>query len=1100
MRRGSSCVLLAALFALVLARPGESQVLYGSLVGSVADASGASVPDATVKVTRTETNETRETKTNDSGGYTLSTVPAGDYTVSISKSGFRTFTAEGVQVRLNTVVRVDATLQLGQLTEAVSVTAEGAQLQTDRSDVHSEIGNQAFVDLPQPTRTYQGLFALMAGISPPSASSGGTNNPAKSMQFSANGTGRSAANVRIDGVSATNPWVQFYTSTVPSQEAIETVNIVTNSPDAEQGLANGASVNVQLKSGSNQMHGSAYIYNINSEFKSRPFFLPANQGIPKLIENDYGATLGGHVVRNKLFYFVSFEGDPLRQGNANLATVPTAAIRTGDMSGSTTSIYDPNTGNADGTGRTPFPGNQIPANRFSPITQKLVAMIPQPNLPGLTSNYYVNTPISYDLEKLDTKVDWNATSKLRFTGRIGDVFYDEVQATIFGDTLSGGNNHLQNGSIFSTAVSATYVASPTLVIDGTWGLTWEHQLLFPPLTDKKYGSDVLGIPGTNVGELPWAGGMPQFNVSTYSGYGYSYPPLQYKDPIYQYTANATKVAGPHNIRWGVDISRQHMNHIEVTPTAFAFTGGLTALNGGPSPNQFNSFADFLIGLAQNYSGSQLTVPEATLRTWQFSLYVRDQWQISRKLTVNYGVRWEYYPVPTRVDRGIERYDFSSSKYLICGEGSTPTDCGISVSNKLFSPRVGIAYRPSETFVIRAGYSLAPEQINMARDSLNTSYPMIITFAKTGTNSYTGTGPLSAGIPVLNPPDISSGVVPLPAGATFTTDPQNFIRGYVQSWNFTLQKTIFKGWVAQAGYVGTNTIHQHTRYNVNYGLPGGGAPSQPFYSQGITGAITVIEPLETMHYNSLQTTLERRFANGFAFQAAYTRSKWIGLCCDDSGDGQPSIPIPQYFLLNRALMPQDRPNNFRLSAMYELPFGKGKPMLNQGGVVAAIVGGWRLNGVFSRYSGAPFSVSASGASLNAPGSSQRADQVKPTVAVLGGVNPAPYFDPLAFAPVTTARFGTAGFDSLRGPAVGNLDLSVFRDFKIKERFGIQFRAESFNLTNTPHFSTPGTNVSNLQLNNDGSIRNLNGYDQITGVSAPSRLTDERYFRFGLRFSF
>ena len=1099
MRR-FSFLLLAVAFAFVGLRSGHTQVLYGSLVGSVTDASGASVPDATVKVTRIESNESRETKTNDSGGYTLSTVPAGDYSVSIFKSGFRTFTAQNVQVRLNTVVRVDASLQLGLLTEAVNVTAESAQLQTDRADVHSEIASQAFVDLPQPTRTYQGLFALMAGISPPSASSGGTNNPAKSMQFSANGTGRSAANVRIDGVSATNPWVQFYTSAVPSQEAIETVNVVTNSPDAEQGLANGAAVNVQLKSGSNQMRGSAYLYSINGAFKSRPFFLPASQGIPKLIETDYGATVGSHIVRNKLFYFVSYEGDPLRQGSANLATVPTAAIRTGDMSASTTQMYDPNTGNADGTGRTPFPNNQIPANRLSPITQKLVALVPQPNQPGLTSNYYVNAPISYDLEKLDTKVDWNATSKLRLSGRVGDVFYNEVQATIFGDTLSGGNNHLQSGSIFSTAVSATYVASPSLVIDGTWGLTWEHQILFPPQVNTKYGSDTLGIPGTNVGDLPWAGGVPQFNVSTYSGYGYSYPPLQYKDPIHQYTINATKVAGPHNVRWGMDFSRQHMNHIEVTPTAFAFTGGLTALNGGASPNQFNSYADFLLGLPQNYSGSQLTVPEATLRTWEFSLYARDQWQVSRKLTVNYGVRWEHYPVPTRKDRGIERYDFSSGKYLICGEGSTPTDCGITTSNKLFSPRIGLAYRPTETFVIRTGYSLAPEQINMARDSLNTSYPMIITFAKTGNNSYTGTGPLSAGIPTLTAPDISSGVVPLPAGATFTTDPQNFIRGYVQSWNFTLQKTVANGWVVQAGYVGTNTIHQHTRYNVNYGQVGGGASSQPFYSQGITGAITVIEPLETMHYNSLQATLERRFASGFTLQSAYTRSKWIGLCCDDSGDGQPSIPIPQYYILNRAVMGQDRPNNFRLSAMYEAPFGKGKPLLNHGGVAAAIAGGWRLNGVFSRYSGSPFSPSAAGASLNAPGSTQRADQVKSSVSILGGVNPAPYFDPLAYAPVTTARFGTAGFDSLRGPAVGNLDLSVFREFKFKEHYTVQFRAESFNITNTPHFSNPGTNVSNLQLNSDGTVRNLNGYDQITGVSAPSRLTDERYLRFGLRLSF
>ncbi len=1093
-------VLASLLTVLLLIPAANAQTLYGSIVGNVTDPSGAAVAGAAVKVTQIETNESREVKTNDSGGYTLTTIPAGNYTVEITQSGFRTFNATNIGVRLNTVVRVDAALEIGAATERVNVTSEAAALQTDRSDVHAEFSSSQIQNIPQPTRTYEGIFALMPGIAPPTASAGGTNNPSKSMQFSANGTSRSASNIRIDGVSATNPWVQFYSTSVPSMEAIETVNVVTNSPDAEQGMTNGAAVNVQMKSGSNSVHGSAYEYNVDSAFKSRPFFLPANQGIPKLVDNDFGATLGGHIIRNKLFYFGSYEGDLLRQGGFNLATVPTAAIKAGDMSASGNPIYDPATGNADGTGRVPFPNKIIPANRISAITQKLTALVPAPNLPGLSSNYYVNTPISYDLHRIDAKVDYNATSKLRIATRVGDQPYNDVQATIFGDALGGSPNHLQNGTVFSTSTSATYVASPTMVIDALFGLTWAHQLLSPPGTDKKYGSDVLGIPGTNLGDLPHAGGMPQFNVTNYSGYGYSYPPLEYKDPVFQYAGNATWIKGAHNVRFGVDISQQHMNHFEVAPTAFGFTGGVTTLNGGPSPNQFNTYADFLLGLPNSYNNSLQTVPWITLRTFQYSLYIRDQWQVNRKLTISYGTRWEYYPVPYREDRGIERYDLATNKYLVCGVGSTPKDCGISVSHKLFSPRIGIAYRPMETFVIRMGYSLNPEQINMYRDGIS-SYPVRVDYSASALNSYSAVGSLSAGIPVLPVPDISSGSVTLPKGATFTTDLPNFVRGYTQSWNFTLQKELFRGWIGQAGYVGTNTIHQHTRYNVNYGLPGGGAASQPFYQLfGITASETVVEPLETMHYNSLQTSLERRFSNGVQFQAAYTRSKWIGLCCDDSGDGQPSIPIPQYYKLNRAVMNQDRPNNFRLSGIAEVPFGKGKSMLNQGGIASVIAGGWRLNGVLSIYSGSPFSVSASGTSLNAPGSTQRADQVLTSASILGRVSPAPYFDPLAFAPVTTARFGTAGFNSMRGPGVRNLDLSVFRDFKATEKFTLQFRAEALNLSNTPHFSNPGANVSNLQLNPDGSVKNLNGYDQITGTSAVSRLIDERYFRFGLKLSF
>ncbi len=260
---------------------------------------------------------------------------------------------------------------------------------------------------------------------------------------------------------------------------------------------------------------------------------------------------------------------------------------------------------------------------------------------------------------------------------------------------------------------------------------------------------------------------------------------------------------------------------------------------------------------------------------------------------------------------------------------------------------------------------------------------------------------------------------------------------------------------------------------------------------------MILPAEAMHYNSLQAALERRFANGFTFQASYTRSKWMGLCCDDSGDGSLAIPIPQYQLLNRALMSGDRPNNFRVSSTYELPFGRGKKMLTSG-IASAVAGGWQLNGILSIYSGSPFTVASSGASLNAPGSSQRADQVKANVQILE--DPSSWFDPLAYAPVTQPRFGTAGFNSLRGPGVRNLDLSLFRSFRLTERWTVQFRAEALNLTNTPHFSNPGANVSNLSLNSDGSVKSLNGFTQITSTSAPSRLVDERFFRFGLRISF
>ena len=1095
-RKLVSGYVLVALFC--FQQPAQAQVLFGSLVGNVIDSTGAAVPGAMVKISEVQTGQTRELETNAAGGYTISTVPAGTYDVSVSKAGFRAFLVRTVTVRLNTVVRVDASLEVGAVSESVQVTDMAAVLQTDKADVHAEVSSFALQNIPQPTRTYQGLLALIPGIAPPSASGGGTNNPSKSMQISANGTSRNGTNFRIEGVSATNPWVQFFSSYVPSVEAIETVNVVTTSPDAEQGLAGGASVNVQLKSGTNALHGSLYAYHINSGTKARPFFLPANQGIPKLVNNDAGATLGGPVIKNKLFYFVSYEADLIRQGSAQLTTVPTAAIRAGNMSASPNEIFDPATGAANGSGRSPFPNKIIPASRISPITNKLVALVPQPNIANaLIANYYVNTPILYDLHKLDFKTDWNANSKLRLVGRFARQPYNNVQSTIFGDVLGGSPNHMQNGSTIAPSGTVTYIASPNIVVDATMGVQIVDQTLFPPGTDKKYGSDFLGIPGTNLGETPLYGGMPQFSISTYSGYGYSYTPLQYKQKTFQYTGNVSWIKGSHNLRFGVDLNRQHMDHFEIAPTNFGFNGNVTSLRGGAGPNQFNSYGDFLLGLPVSYVNSRQTVPMITLRSWQQSLYVRDQWQATRKLTLSLGLRWEYYPVPTRADRGIERFDLRTNTYLICGVGPTPRDCGIKVSKALFAPRVGIAYRPTGTMVVRLGYSLSPEQINMARDGI-ASYPVRVDFSATGLDAFAPVGPLSAGIPQIPTPDISKGSLVLPPGASFSTNDEKHVRGYVQSANLTIQKTLPGNFVVSGGYVGTKTIHQHTRYNVNHGQVGGGAASQPYFRLfGITGAARVILPIVSMSYHSFQTTLDRRFTNGITFQAAYTRSKWMGMCCSESGDGEPAIAIPEYRHLTRSVMPGDRPNNFRMAMLAELPFGKGKRYL-QSGAAAWLAGGWRLNGVFSKYSGSPFSVSAAGASLNAPGSTQRADQIKPNVAISGNVGS--YFDPLAFAPVTEVRFGTAGFNSLRGPGVTNLDASIFRDFKATERFTIQLRAEALNFTNTPHFSNPGGNVSNLQLNPDGSIRSLGGFTQITGVSAPSRLTDERFFRFGLRIGF
>ncbi len=1040
------------------------------------------------------------------------------YLVNISKEGFQNFSASNVQVIANNVVRVNGQLQVGAITQTVEVQGVGvAQLQTDTADVLSEIPSQALENMPQPTYTYEGMLDLVPGVTPLGGQiSGGTNNPSRSMQFAANGTGTLGANVRIEGVSATAPWSSANTTFVPSTEAIQSVNVVTNSPNAEQGLSGGASVTVTLRSGSNSLHGAFYEYNINNVTEARNFFQPVGQSAPHLVDNDTGGWISGPIVRDKLFYFAGYEGDFTSEGLNGIIAVPTPTMLSGDESGSPIPIYDPTTGNPDGSGRTPFPGNIIPPSRISPIVQKLLPYFPTPNLPGITNNLEVTQGNIYHLHKIDTKVDYQATSKLRISGRYGYQPYYNLQNPLYGPVLGGASdgwavfaeaqagNYLQYGATLAISASATYVFSPSLVADITSGVTQAHQLLYPTESNVLYGSQVLGIPGTNVGGLPWAGGMPQFTIGTGDSggptFGASYPPLEYKDPIFEYTGNVTKVLGSHNIRFGEDIAAQHINHHEISGDGFNFTGGLTALNANnaPAPNDYNAVADFLLGLPQNASSSYAT-QLVVMHQWQLALYLRDQWQASHKLTLNYGVRWEHYPVPTSPNFGYSYNDLQTDPnnptMIICGENGIPRNCGIRVSWKLFAPSVGFAYRLTNNFVARGGYALSPIQTGMAH-AMILNYPSLINGSYSGDNNYLAPFSLTQGLPIIPAPTLSQGTIPIPTGAgNVNTNPKNFVRGYVQSYNFTLQREFPGGFVAEARYVGTHLIDYIGYVNFNYGQLGGGAKSQPFHQYGLTGKVEAWEGQTNDMYNALQASLDKRLTNGLNVRVAYTWQK-------DMQDGftSPGIAIPQYAYLNKSLTPVDRTQNLVISSLYQLPFGKDKMFL-QHSIGAALAGGWTVNGVFFHYSGLPFSISASGASCECPGSTQRAEQVKPSVAKVGdGLHGNAYFDPSAFAPVTTAAFGNVGYDSLRGPGATNLDASVFRDFHIWERLNMEFRAQAFNLSNTPHFGNPGSNVSSETIAPDGAVTALNGFSQITSLAPLGRLIDPRYFRFGARFSF
>ena len=1104
----TSIIRLTALFLVLcssLTARVEAQVRYGSIVVEVTDQSGGAVPGADVTVTQTQTGLTRNGVSNEVGLTTLTTLPPGSYEVKVSLAGFKEFVTSGVNVSEDSVVRVGSVLEVGQLSDTVTVSAGLAVLQTDRADVRTEIPATQLENLPVPVgRNYQNLFVTVPGISPPENMHSVAVNPARGLAFSSNGTTRNANAIRIEGAISNNLWLPHVAAYVPALEAIESVGVTTSSFDADQGLAGGMSANVLIKSGTNELHGSAFEYFYNEKMKSRPYFLPVSEDKPRARQNQFGGTLGGPIVRNKVFFFGSYQGTFDKQLAQRFGTVPTAAMRDGDFSASPTPIYDPNTGTATGAGRTAFAGNIIPRSRMDPIALRLIETLPLPNQPGLTNNYFVTGDYTFDRHNIDAKVNYNPTNKLAIAARLGWLGYNFKNPAMFGalgglpinNTAAKAGTGL--GDTYTFTGSGSYVVSPNFLIDTYAGITTIEVLSEPDRLDEKLGTEFLGIPGTN-GPDRLLGGWPHFNITNYSEIGYAGSANSpYVDDNWQvqYTANATWTKGTHTIKFGGDIVRQAMNRHELGNGSgnFTFGGGPTALSGGPSVNQFNTFASFLLGLPTGVSKGIIPFEEGFTRSrnWQFSFFARDQWQPTRNLTASLGLRYDYFPIGTRTTRGMERYDPETNTMLICGVGSVPDDCGYDNGAGNVSPRLGLAYRLTEDLVLRGGYSVNydPYPLAFVRNLLG-NYPSSINLSLPQANAFQPAGTLRAGIPDVPVPDISSGTIPVPLNVSARALPQKPKRGYTHSWNVTVQSELPVGFTGQAGYVATRQRDINQIMDANAGqVIGAGNSGRPLFQRfGRSGATGILSNPGWSNYDSLQTSLTRRMAQGVQVTMAYTWSRAFGICCDTLSDGSPRVQALEYFDLNEALLPQDRPHNFQTSFVAQLPFGNDKPFLNTGGAAAAILGGWQVNGLFSAYSGSPFTVTSPGNSLDLPGSNQMADQVKDDVEIFGFERGRPWFDTTAFRPVTERRFGTAGFNSMRGPGFVNFDMSVFRQFALGSTRTLQFRLEIFNVTNTPHFGNPEGSVTASDFGVIDSTAN-SGREGI----------DERLFRVGFRFGF
>lgn len=1088
-------MLLSVVFA-ATANPAAAQVLYGSLTGTVHDGGGAVVPAAKVIARNTGTAQETTAQTNEVGSYTFSNLLPGTYDLIISAQGFRPVTKQGLPITVNVVRREDATLEVGQVTESILVEAGQVSLQTDKADLHTELGAKEVINLPLPRyRNYQSLINLVPGATPGRLQNSIQAAPGRALETNVNGVNRNNNATRIDGALSVFLWLPNHAAYVPPAETIETVNVSTNSFDAEQGMAGGAAITVITKSGTNTLHGSAWALNDNASLQAKNFF---NTGAkPKNINNIFGVTVGGPVVKNKLFYFFGWEATHERLGATQLLSVPTADQKAGDFSRYTNAvIYDPTTGAATGAGRTAFPGNIVPASRQSATVRKIQDLIPLPNQPGTASNFLANGSQKMDKNHYDTKINWNRSAAHTLWGKYSlmnaVVGCDPAFGAGGGAPLCPAGSSIGDGQLRTqvATVGTTYVFSPTFLYDGLFGWTRQGQAV----TGLGYGTDLgrqtYGIPGTN-GRDVRASGAPVISIAGYTNHlsDTDTRPFFMHDTSFTTSHNFSLSRARHDIRFGAEGVRHVLNHYSPDgggnggpQGALLFTQGITSIPGG-ALTPFNAYAGYLLGLPETMRRSE-QFEIMTAYNNQAGIYVRDRWQVTQKLTISAGVRYELYPLQTRSGRGgIEGYNPLTNEVTLGGVGNIPKGVGISTGKKMFAPRFGFAYRLNDKTVIRSGYGLTYNPMPMARP-LRGFFPLIFASSFNSPNTFTPVRTIEQGIPDIILPDTSSGRVQLPRTAQMRFIPDSQLnRGYVQSWNFMLERQLPGQTVVSAGYVGTRTVHSFGDYEINAAAPGAGTAGRPLAQRfGRTVDTWAWDGYLNANYHALQVAVNRRAADGLMLKGAFTYSKAINQTDDDGWTGTIAWNWAPVFHRNRAQAGYNIPRILQMGFVYELPAGKGKKYANSG-VGKWVLGGWQVNGVFGSYMGRPFTVGAAAGALNAPGNTQTADQVNPAVAKFGGIGvSSPFFDPAAFAAPTGVRFGTSGRNLLRGPGVVNLDLGLFRKFAIGERATIEFRGEAANATNTPHFSNPNANINGANF-----------------MRVTSALPDQRQFRLGLRMA-
>ena len=999
LRHLRRCVSLFALVILVELSASNSwaQAVSGNVIGTVTDPSGAAVNGAQITIANVGTGGSTQATTNESGNYTAPNLPAGSYTVTVTSPGFQKFIQQSVNVDVSQSVRVDASLQVGTASQEVTVTEAPPSIETDRAVVQTQLSGEQISSLPIPNRNFTNLALLTPGAVVNTFQHAASENPQQSTLVNSGGQEFAGTNYQLDGMN-NNDSVLGITMVNPGVDSVGAFTAQSNNYDAEY-QATGNVIQVETKSGTNAFHGSAFEFLQNNLFQARDPFTqglhalgtpaPANRGIPELRWNQFGGSLGGPVKKDKLFFFGDYQGTQRRIGASETIRVPTVAERTGILSDFGVPIFDPNTGNANGTGRAMFPGANL-SGRISAPVATLLAALPAPNISTndpAAPNYATSAVERYNTNQFDARADYFMNDKFRLFGRYSYLGADIAAPGPFG--LYGGPafsqlgfSGLSNALNQNVASSASYTFSPSLLTEFRFGFS-QYRVTVAAQDQTTQLANTVGIPGLNIAGHPDTNGLPDLTINGSGGFSLGYNcncPLHERETLLDYINNWTKIAGNHTLRFGGTFEmayNQRLPSDQHRAGVYQFNDSVTG--DANVPGSGLSLASFLLGDPSSFNRfSQLSTTQEDRQNRVFT-FVQDTWRVTPKLTLNLGVRWDIWSPDFSLNAGQGgRYDVTTNTVFIPGVGGVSRSGNAQTQWHNFSPRIGIAYAINEKTVIRTGYgrgytlgTFGWTFNNLAADV----YPSIVNQSITTSSNFFPVFPLTTAPPAVVFPTIpSNGMLPLGDGLGVAYIPANQKITYVDMWNFTVERQIAPQLNISIGYVGNVGRHENGGFNLNAATPGPGANAnlrRPLFAKyGLTQGIFDKCNCTSSNYNAFQVQLNKRFSTAYSLLTNFSWQKALDF-------GEFGTPTNQYNA-RQDYGPAgfDREFVFTLAHTLELPFGKGRKYITGGShFVNAAVANWAFRGITSYYSGLPYSPSIGNQGfLNSPDMTSRPDLI------------------------------------------------------------------------------------------------------------------------------